>query len=252
MVKRVYPSTADFESLSRLRTEPSDEANQTDYSRVVVVKPWGYEYLWMQNPSVAVWMLHLGPGQSTSLHCHARKRTSLIVTSGEVVCSTIEDRHRLHAGQAIVLEPCVFHSTRATSPAGAFVMEVENPPLKGDLWRFRDDFGRAGRAYESASKHSTDFAAFDYQPLPAGAHGGAPFPLHDVALRLSTFHQTSQLSASFAPDSLAVPCLGRVVFGRKIVADIGQTVPAALLAPPRNTSHFPPVELLEIRPVRRS
>lgn len=248
MIKRVYPTSSDFESLSRLRTELSDEANRTDFSRVVVVKPWGYEYLWLQNPSVAVWMLHLRGDHATSLHCHARKRTSLIVMAGEVVCSTIEDRHRLRAGQAVVLEPCVFHSTRAVSPEGAFVMEVENPPLKGDLLRFRDDFGRAGRGYESAREHSTDFGAFDYRPLERIAHAGEAFDFHEVRLRLATFQRASDLVAEVRPSSLIVPFLGRIVFGRKIVADMGETIEAARIRPERCPAAFPPVELLQIAP----
>ena len=64
VVTRIYPSAVDFENLSRLRTESSDEADRADFSGVVVVKPWGYEYLWLQNPSVAVWVLHLNEGRA--------------------------------------------------------------------------------------------------------------------------------------------------------------------------------------------
>ena len=130
MVKRVFPGPSDFENLSRVRTEASNEANDFDYSQVVVRKPWGYEYLWFQNSFVAVWMLHLTAKCATSLHCHTRKRTSLVVLRGSVQCSTIDDRYALPAGTAIVLEPCAFHSTEAVSADGALVMEVENPPLK--------------------------------------------------------------------------------------------------------------------------
>src|SRR4051812_24274210 len=123
VVKRVFPSSADFENLSRLRTEMAPAANEFDYSGVVVRKPWGYEYLWHQNAAVAVWVLHLNAGAATSMHCHARKRTSLIVLAGTALCSTFDDRYPLATGQAVVLEPGVFHTTLAGA-GGCCLMEV--------------------------------------------------------------------------------------------------------------------------------
>ena len=56
-----------------------------DYSKVVVKKPWGYEYLIYQNDSVAVWVLFISKGYQTSMHCHPKKKTTLIVLSGKAV-----------------------------------------------------------------------------------------------------------------------------------------------------------------------
>ncbi|HRH10614.1 MAG TPA: hypothetical protein PLU73_03830, partial [Bacteroidia bacterium] len=92
MIYKVYPSLNDFENLSRLKVESSDFANNFDYRNIVVNKPWGYEYLWFQNEKVAIWFLRVTKGQATSLHCHAKKRTSLIVLDGEVQCTTIDDK----------------------------------------------------------------------------------------------------------------------------------------------------------------
>jgi mannose-6-phosphate isomerase-like protein (cupin superfamily) len=248
VVKRVYPNTSDFENLSHLRTEISSEANHFDYSQVVVHKPWGYEYLWFQNSSVAVWMLHVTAGSATSLHCHARKRTSLIVMAGEVVCSTFDDRYRLKTGEAVVLEPCVFHSTQAVSEGGAVVMEVETPPLKGDLLRFRDNFGRAGKGYESAQQYSTDFSAFDYQPLPKINHGGMPFVYKSLRLRFCVFQCQEDFHSKLLPSGMVVPFLGRVVFGRNVVADIGQALSSRDIHLNKCPAAFPPVELLQIAP----
>ena len=55
-----------------------------DYSKVVVRKPWGYEYLVFENASVAVWILYLKAGVSTSFHCHLEKKTVLAVLGGRV------------------------------------------------------------------------------------------------------------------------------------------------------------------------
>lgn len=119
VIPKVYPSPSDFDNLSTVRTVSKTGAvEEIDYSKVVVNKPWGYEYLWFQNSHVAVWLLHLSEGASTSLHCHVRKKTSLIVLDGNVICSTLDDRYSFSALGGIVLEPCVFHSTQAISKGG--------------------------------------------------------------------------------------------------------------------------------------
>lgn len=246
MVKRIYPNSSDFENLSRLRTEAAAEASKFDYNGVVVRKPWGYEYLWHQNTAVAVWMLHLTTGCATSLHCHARKRTSLIVMAGEVLCSTFDDRYPLTAGQAVVLEPCVFHTTMALSPGEACVMEVETPPLKGDLLRYRDSFGRAGQGYEDARQYSTDVANFDFAPLSQIAHAGAPFAFKETRLRVCSFQSGADLSARLAPEALVVPVLGRLAAGPQVVADIGEAVAAQRVLGGGLPAQFPPVELLQV------
>lgn len=225
MVKRIFPNSSDFENLSRLRTEMPAPAGEFDYSKVVVRKPWGYEYLWHQNAAVAVWVLHLTAGSATSMHCHARKRTSLIILSGAAVCSTFDDRYPLVAGQAVVLEPGVFHTTMAVSPGGACVMEVETPPLKGDLLRYRDNFGRAGQGYEGTSQYSTDFAGFDYAPLRTFSHRGAPFRFKETQLQLQVLPPGADSLGGLAHTGLVVPFFGQLTGGRKLLADIGEVVP---------------------------
>ena len=59
MIYKIFPSLNDFENLSRLKVESSDFANTFDYRNVVVNKPWGYEYLWYQNETVAIWFLFI-------------------------------------------------------------------------------------------------------------------------------------------------------------------------------------------------
>lgn len=224
MVKRVFPTLADFENLSRLRTEASPVANEFDYSNVVVRKPWGYEYLWHQNTAVAVWVLHLNAGAATSMHCHARKRTSLIVLAGSALCSTFDDRYALTAGHAVVLEPGVFHMTTAGA-GGCCLMEVETPPLKGDLLRFRDNFGRAGQGYEDARQYSRDVGEFDYAPLRTISHRGAPFRFKELELRVQSVSAGADFSGGAGHDGLIVPVLGRLARDRRVLADIGEAVP---------------------------
>jgi mannose-6-phosphate isomerase-like protein (cupin superfamily) len=246
VVKRIFPNSSDFENLSRLRTEGPAQANEYDYTGVVVRKPWGYEYLWHQNAAVAIWMLHLTAGSATSLHCHARKRTSLIVMAGTVMCSTFDDRFLLGPGQAIVLESCVFHTTRAQSAGGAFVMEVETPPLKGDVLRYRDDFGRAGQGYEDPRQYSTTLSDFDHQPLRQIKHEGRVFPFKETRLQVRSCQSQADLAAHLVPGGVIVPMLGKLSAGEKLVADIGEAIPVSAPALARLPAVFPPVELLQI------
>ena len=70
-----------------------------DYSRVVVRKPWGYEYLTYQSKDVAVWILHLKKGHQTSMHCHPKKKTSLIVLDGSVTCKSLNNSVKRKTGE---------------------------------------------------------------------------------------------------------------------------------------------------------
>jgi mannose-6-phosphate isomerase-like protein (cupin superfamily) len=245
MVIKVYPSTADFENLSRLRTEVSQHANEFNYSNIVVNKPWGYEYLWYQNPSVAVWMLYLKNGSATSLHSHLRKRTSLIVVSGQVVCSTLEDRYRLTVGDSVVLEPCVFHTTQAISSEGAFLIEVETPPMKGDLARLKDNFGREANGYEKQSDYSKDLSAYAYQPYRSDhknslqAFGKLSFQLHSI----QKYDEALKICSN---KLLIVPFLGRLASGKTVLIETGEAVSPGNLDLSLLPAFFPPVELMVI------
>jgi mannose-6-phosphate isomerase-like protein (cupin superfamily) len=165
MIHKIYPSLNDFENLSRLKVQSSDFANNFDYSNVVVNKPWGYEYLWYQNDNVAIWFLYIEKGSSTSLHCHAKKRTSLIVLDGEIICTSLDDKYKLLKSDSIVLEPCVFHSSMSISDNGSFIMEIETPPMKGDLVRMNDSYGRENSGYENTNEYSKDFDLFEFVPF---------------------------------------------------------------------------------------
>ena len=165
MIHKVYPSLNDFENLSRLKVQSSEFANNFDYRNVVVNKPWGYEYLWYQNDNVAIWFLYIKKGSSTSLHCHAKKRTSLIVLDGEIICTSLDDKYKLLKFDTIVLEPCVFHSSMSTSENGSYIMEIETPPMKGDLVRMNDSYGRENSGYENTNEYSKDFDLYDFIPF---------------------------------------------------------------------------------------
>ena len=117
----------------------------------IVKKPWGYEYLMYENDKVALWFLHIKSGERTSMHCHPNKTTGLILLDGEVEVSFLSNNNKLTPLSKIMIRKGLFHSTRATSDSGAYVLEIETPVDKQDLVRFQDSYGRQGKPYEDST-----------------------------------------------------------------------------------------------------
>jgi len=117
----------------------------------IVKKPWGYEYLVYENEHAALWFLYIAHEQSTSMHCHPNKTTGLAVLDGEVTVSFLSDKFPLSSGKKLMIRKGLFHSTCATSKAGAGIFEIETPVDKHDLVRFEDAYGREGKPYEDST-----------------------------------------------------------------------------------------------------
>lgn len=123
-----------------------------DFFKLVVNKPWGNEYLMYSNPSIEVWNLFIGCGKATSMHCHPNKKTALIVLDGNALFSSLNESVELSPMCAVIIEPGVFHSTQAISKSGVKLLEFETPPMKHDLIRLEDKYGRANEGYEGLEK----------------------------------------------------------------------------------------------------
>lgn len=164
--RKLDPSDQDRRTLAQIQVDPATQEDDAfDYSKVVVRKPWGYEYLIFQNELAAVWILHIKQGYQTSLHCHPRKKTSITILSGEAICSTLEDEYIRHAGDVLLVGEGVFHRTTAISEEGAFLMEIESPVNKRDLVRYRDDYGREKLGYETVDQMSFNLQNYNYTSL---------------------------------------------------------------------------------------
>jgi mannose-6-phosphate isomerase-like protein (cupin superfamily) len=125
-----------------------------DFDSVVVNKPWGYEYLMFENEDVGLWFLHLKAGASTSLHCHPRKKTGLVLMSGHAELAFLNSSSPLGPLSRVMIRPGLFHSTRATSPEGAALLEIETPRDKENLVRLEDAYGREEQPYEGPESAS--------------------------------------------------------------------------------------------------
>lgn len=117
----------------------------------VVRKPWGYEYPIFESDQVGLWFLCIEPGQSTSLHCHPRKKTGLVVVGGAVEVSFLNDSTTLGPADRVMIRPGLFHRSTAGSESESLLLEIESPRDKEDLVRFADNYGRESMPYEDDS-----------------------------------------------------------------------------------------------------
>ena len=163
MIRKFFPTEFDLSNLSLKRTVPAPVVeNNPDYKNLVVNKPWGYEYLLFENDQVAIWILYLKQGAKTSMHCHPRKKTSLLVLEGEAKTSSLNTQLELKALDGVVIDRGVFHSTSTDFGSGAFVMEIEAPPEKSDLVRLKDEYGRENKGYEGEDNISRVLSDYEY------------------------------------------------------------------------------------------
>ena len=150
MLKRIKLSFADKKSLALRSIETAPIT--VDLSKMIVKKPWGYEYLLTNTPLVEVWHLSLDHLKSTSIHCHPNKKTALIVLDGTALFSTLNKTIKLSPLDAVTIDAGVFHSTKCISKRGLKLLEIETPPMKHDLVRLKDKYGRADIGYEGKEK----------------------------------------------------------------------------------------------------
>ena len=104
-------------------------------------------------------MLFIENNHRTSLHCHPNKHTGLVVLDGKAEVSFLRGSSLIEGLEKIHIFKSRFHSTKALSENGVFLLEVETPEDKHDLLRLDDSYGRKdmsyeGKEYESAKDDS--------------------------------------------------------------------------------------------------
>ncbi len=154
-------SELDNERLTNILTPVDTTLKDFDFSKVIVNKPWGYEYLLYVNENIAIWIMYIKKNFGNSMHCHLEKKTALLLLSGEAVFSTLQDGHIIKEGDIIAIDKKSFHSTQAISDEGIFVMEIETPVNKIDLLRLSDEYGRETKGYESGNEISHNIEGYD-------------------------------------------------------------------------------------------
>ena len=192
-----------------------------NHRQVVVNKPWGYEYLIYENDQIAMWLLHIKCGEKTSMHCHPTKTTGLVLLQGDAELSFIADKKIISAPEKQMLRRGLFHSTKAISEGGIFMLEVETPKDKNDLVRLDDEYGRADTGYESSEYEvvkSSDCIWFS-EPGPSKVD---EYYLNDVKLKVESSSQIDVINSKKDNDIIVFlrGGLGKIIDGRKHLATI--------------------------------
>ena len=153
-------SAEDLKNIKNKYSPSIKKTKITDYSNVIIKKPWGYEYLIYQTSKVAITILFIKKGHKTSMHCHLNKKTSLIVLDGLIDLMTLRDNYNLDYGKCAVIDKKKFHQSIAKTK-DVILMEIETPNNKRDLYRLKDDYGRDNLGYES-TKNLDNKENFNY------------------------------------------------------------------------------------------
>lgn len=161
MLRIIKKTDLDEEKLKETKPSESNGLDDFDFSKVVVRKPWGHEYLFYHGNGLAAWILHIKKDSMTSMHCHVDKTTALIVLSGKALCTSLSGSYELSEGDGLVIDKKCFHSTKAISENGAILMEIENPMKKTDLVRLKDVYGRETKGYELQNEMCFDLSMYE-------------------------------------------------------------------------------------------
>ena len=133
---------ADRKALASINYDPEElEDDGTNYDHIRVKKPWGHELQRYHNEKIAVWWLHLESNQQTSMHCHPGKTTMIFVVGGVGTLYTLDKTYELSAGELVIIEKGAFHQS-ASNDGHLVLYELETPPVKRDLVRLHDSYGR--------------------------------------------------------------------------------------------------------------
>ena len=146
----VFPSALDK---LNLKNKKSDK-KFFNYSKYLITKPWGEEFLIFQTKKVAVWVLKIDSKKYTSLHCHLHKKTILIPLSGVLNVSILLKKYIIKK-KPIILNKNVFHQTHNSFNKSQYLIEIETPNLKNDIIRFRDYYGRSQNNFKTESLNNS-------------------------------------------------------------------------------------------------
>lgn len=108
-----------------------------------IEKPWGYEEILYAEGDRRVKLLHLNPGQRTSLQLHRKKRETMTVISGHGRVQRGAITLLFEIGDTREISPMTVHRLTADS-AGKEPFIVAEVSVDGvdDTVRLEDDYGR--------------------------------------------------------------------------------------------------------------
>ena len=154
MSKIIIPTNSEI-NISNKNSLNKINSDYKDYLNKIFEKPWGFEYLSYKNENIGIWILHVLQNQKTSLHCHFKKDTLLLVLSGSFKIETYESYYILNECETLYFPANTFHGIMSYSPE-SIIMEIEiysnsiNYSDKNDLLRIKDPYIRDNNRYESS------------------------------------------------------------------------------------------------------
>lgn len=190
-------------------------SDKGDYLNKIYTKPWGYEYLTYQTEKLGIWILHLCKNQKTSLHCHFKKDSMLIVLSGTFRIDTYDDFYILNENQVMYFPAKVFHGIMSYSENGV-ILEIEvysnevSYSDKNDLLRLRDMYNRDKDTYEG-SVVETDVS----DEIAVNFHSKPNFTFGDSRIHIKTVKKYENNNSYCSSDRN----IRRVLLDGKIVSN---------------------------------
>lgn len=206
MIRFINQTKSDVKKLATLNYQTiAAKSRKIDYSKYIINKPWGYEYLIYENGKAAVWILYIKKGHQTSMHAHLTKKTSMTVLSGQIEVRTLEKKLKLNLGEGILIENGTFHSTGA-KVQNVVLMEIESPVNKHDLVRLYDSYGRENFGYEG--KKFYEYINFDmYESFKNGASYNNLKKFGEKYLKIVGCSHTLHLAKGSSGMSVELACL---------------------------------------------
>ena len=162
MIEEIKITNKDIKNIN-IRNFEKFKSDKKNYSKTVVLKPWGYEYLIYGNNDLAIWILHLNKkNECTSFHSHFYKDTSLFVLKGKIKFKSYNKTIALNEGSGVRISKKTFHQSINISNSETIIMEIETPNIKRDLIRLKDNYGRENQGYEKNQLISRDLNNYNY------------------------------------------------------------------------------------------
>lgn len=155
MIKYVNPEKDELIISNKPEIKHRENSKKKDYLNKLYEKPWGREYLTYQNDNIGIWILHFDKNSKTSVHCHFKKDTLLIVLNGTFRIDKYNGYDILNENEMIYFPANTFHGIMSYIENG-IVLEIEiysnlvNYSDKNDLLRLRDVYNRDKDNYESS------------------------------------------------------------------------------------------------------
>jgi D-glycero-beta-D-manno-heptose 1-phosphate adenylyltransferase len=198
--------------------EQHGENTRVDYRNRVCIKPWGHEFLPYESNKIGMWCLTVNKGHSTSLHCHFKKDTLLIVLSGCAKIGFMGGTYQsLSVMQTVFIPKKRFHSISSFSEK-SILLEIEifsnkvNFSDKNDLLRLNDQYHRKPIGYSSSvevkSENLEEFNYFELKP-------GCDIMVDEVRLDMSVLTGTP----SAKKDSHTILIEGNIYSNQSIVKE---------------------------------